>query len=272
MVSSLRSWLVLPTLLLAGTTSSCFLVTDLDRFEKPAQSDSNFVDLRLTVRGMTSHVTELFEYRVVDASNIIQSRGFAFPLGKPDATMFIRGAIPKQNGPFHLDFYADHDNSGGYDNNPDQINDHAWRLPLDVNEANDQGAVEIVFDHNTSFSYLADPSPPREIGNAATVRFSGMTEHMGRRVEVRIADASSKRVVALYRVPQVVLDSFSVSVPGMIESGVTYSIEVYTDDGAATPSSIKAYRVEENSTATGLDFPFSLPKLASAQVNDAPPP
>lgn len=272
MASSLRSRLVLPTLLLAATTSSCFAVTDLDRFQKAAQSDSNFVDLRLTVRGMTSHVTELFEYRVVDASNIIQSRGFAFPLGKPDATLFVRGAIPKQNGPFHLDFYADHDNSGSYDNDRNTINDHAWRLPLDETETNDQGAVEIVFDHNTSFSYLADPTPPREIGNAATVHFSGMTEHMGRRVEVRIADASSKRVVALYRVPQVVRDSFDVSVPGMIESGVTYSIEVYTDDGAATPSTIKAYRVNQDSTATGLDFPFSLPQLASAQVTDVPPP
>ena len=34
--------------------------------------------------------------------------------------MFATGAVPKQNGPFTLDFYADHDNSGGYDRDPVQ--------------------------------------------------------------------------------------------------------------------------------------------------------
>src|SRR4051794_28399734 len=94
--------------------TSCFAVTNLDRFEKSSGPTGNFADLRLTVRGMTSHVAQYFEYRIVDSTNTIQSRGIARPLGGPDATFFIPGAIPKQNGPFHLDFFGDHDHNGSY--------------------------------------------------------------------------------------------------------------------------------------------------------------
>ena len=58
-----------------------------------------------------------------------------------------------------------------------------------------------LFDHNTSFNLLTDPVPPREIGSPATVRLANMGAFLGKRLEVRIADASSKRVVAFYRVP-----------------------------------------------------------------------
>lgn len=258
--------------LLAASSSSCFAVTDLDRFETSKGSTSNFNDLRLSVRGMTSHVKELFEYRVVDATNTIQSRGFIVPLGDTKATLFVPGAVPKQNGPFNLDFYADHDNSGGYDTDPNDAKDHAWRLPLTADKLDDRDAFSIVFDHNTSFSFLAKPEPPRTYGGPATVRLLNMGSLTGKRVEVRIADASSRRVVALYRIPDLpaLTAPMTVTVPGMIEGGVTYAVEVYTDDRNATLGTIKSFRMEVASNASGLLADFD-PAVAPVVTDVASP-
>ena len=256
---------------LAASTSSCFAVTNLDRFEQGAGQSSNFNDLRLTVRGMTSHVNELFEYRIVDSTNTLQSRGQIIPLGGPNASMFATGAVPKQNGPFTLDFFADHDNSGSYNRDPvNGTGDHSWRIPLTDDLLDQNGAFVVTFDHNTSFSVLTSPAPPREIGTPATVRLANMGAFMGKRVQVRIADASSKRVVVLYRVPVLGAATYNITVPGMIEGGVTYTIEVYTDDGATPPGSVRAFRIERQSGPKGLEAEFD--PGGAPEVRDAASP
>jgi hypothetical protein len=262
-------------LALALASSSCFVVTDLDRFEEaPPLAASNFSDLRVTVRGMTSHVNERFEYRVVDGSNVIQSRGLIIPLGGPDASFFVQGAVPKQNGPFRFDFFADHDNSGGYDPRPDTFLDHAWRLSLDDKTLDDNGTYVIVFDHNTSFTNLNTPSPPTEFGKPATVHMKAMGTFANRRVEVRIGDASTNRVVAMYRVPALKVTDFDAQVAGMIETGVTYRVEVYTDDGKG--GGVRAFRFEQLATDLGLEASFQGDRPTEtpgvAQVTDAKPP
>lgn len=254
--------------------SSCFLVTDLGRFEKAeAIEPSNFSDLKVTLRGLTSHVNERFEYRVVDNSNVIQSRGLIIPLGGPGATFYVKGAVPKQNGPFRFDFFADHDNSGAYDPRPDTTLDHSWRLNLDNNLLDDRGVYVVSFDHNTSFTNLNTPTPPTEFGKPATIHIRGMEEFRGKRVEVRIGDASSKRVVALFRVPAIVEPQFDVIVPGMMETGVTYTVEIYTDDGVSTPASVKAFRFDTLAAEAGLEASFNGQNPAEtpgvARVGDA---
>lgn len=257
---------------LAALSTSCFAVTDLDRFEKAEGTSSNFSDLRFTVRGMKSHVNELFEYRVIDASNVVQSRGFVVPLGGEEASLFVKGAVPKQNGPFHLDFYADHDGVPGYDVAPKPNGDHAWRLPLEDGMRSEDGTFVIAFDHNTSFSYLNDPTPPREIGKPFTARLQSLGGFQGKRVEVRVSDASSGRVVALYRVPSVKTPEVTLSVPGMIEQGVSYRVEVYTDDGLGTRASIQAFRIERDAQEGGLDVAIDLASPDVPRVGDVTPP
>ena len=253
-------------------SSACFVVTDLNRFKEQApQEQSNFSDLRVTLRGMTSHVAERVEYRVVDASNVIQSRGIIIPLGGPDASFFVERAVPKQNGPFHFDFYADHDNSGGYDPRPDTFIDHAWRLQLDSTVLDDSGTYVVIFDHNTSFTNLNTPTPATEFGKNATVHMKDMGQFHGKRVEVRISDASTQRTVAMYRVP-VVENDYDVLVPGMIEAGVTYSIEIYTDD--AKGGSIRAFRMQASGADTGLEATFNgtpPAETGAAPVSDPQP-
>lgn len=256
---------------LAASTSSCFAVTDLDRFESKGGANSNFNDLRLTVRGMTSHVNEMFEYRIVDAANILQSRGIIEPLGDDHATLFAPGAVPKQNGPFMLDFYADHDNSKTYGRDPLQgTGDHSWRIPLKDVPLDENGAYVVVFDHNTSFTVLTNPEPPREIGTPATLRLVNMSAFVGKRVEMRIADASSKRVVAFYRVPKLAGPTQTIVIPGMIDGGVTYTVEMYTDDNATPPGAVRAFRMEAKSADTGLSVDFD-PQTVP-EVHDAAEP
>lgn len=260
---------------LALLSSSCFVVTDLDRFEKaPPLAPSNFSNLRVTVRGMTSHVNERFEYRVVDSSNVIQSRGFITPLGGPAASFYIEGAVPKQNGPFRFDFYADHDLSGAYDPRPDTFLDHAWRLSLDDKMLDEDGTYVVVFDHNTSFTNLNTPSPATEFGKPATIHMKAMGAFANKRVEVRIGDASTNRVVAMFRVPVLKETDYDVLVPGMIETGVTYAVEIYTDNGSG--GDVRAFRFQQLATEPGLEASFNGDKPTEtpgvAQVNDARPP
>lgn len=257
-------------LVAAALSTSCFAVTDLDRFEKSEPlAPSNFSDLRVTVRGMTSHVNERFEYRVVDASNVIQSRGVITPLGGTSATFFVQGAVPKQNGPFRFDFFADHDLSGAYDPRPDTTLDHSWRLPLEDKLLDEAGAYVVVFDHNTSFTNLNTPTPATEFGKPALVHLRSMAAFANKRVEVRVGDAATKRVVAMYRVPVLTTTELEVDVGGVIESGVTYSVEVYTDDGNL--GGVRAFRFETPAGLDGLDATFDGVALGP-QVTDAHPP
>jgi hypothetical protein len=92
----------------------------------------------------------------------------------------------------------------------------------------------------------------------------------GKRLEIRIADASSKRVVAFYRIPSLTVPDPTITIPGMIEGGVTYTVEVYTDDNAPTPGSVRAFRVQTQSGAAGLDVSFDPTK--APEVHDAAPP
>lgn len=248
--------------LIGLTLSACFAVTDLDRFEKAPALSGNFSNLKVTVRGMTSHVNERFEYRVIDADNVIQSRGFIIPLGGPGASFNVKSAVPKAKPPFRLDFYADHDLNGRYEFGlrPDGTQlDHAWRLNLDDAVLDDTGTYVISFDHNTSFSNLVSPVPPIEFGKPFTLHLKGMGSFKGKRVQIRVADAAVGRIVAMYRIPGIQKEEEDAVVPGMIESGVPYSIEVYVDDNnapEAPPTGARAFNLQATANDLGLEATF----------------
>jgi hypothetical protein len=213
----------------------------------------------------------MFEYRIVDADNTLQARGIIVPLGGPDAKLFAPGAVPKLRGPFNLDFYSDHDNSGGYNRDPEKgTGDHSWRIPLTDAMLDARGGYVVDFDHNYSFSVLTSPAPPREVGAPATIRLTNMDAFVGKRVEIRVSVTSSKRVVAFYRVNTLGGAAVNVTIPGMIEDGDTYSVEIYTDSGAADPGVARAFRVEARAAAAGLDVIFD--PATAPEVHDAPPP
>lgn len=209
---------------------ACFAVTDLDRFEgATTAARGNYADLRATWSGMDNHRTELVEFKVVDSSNVIQTRGIFKPLGSPNVAFLVPMGVPTSNPPIRLDIWADHDSSGGYNftgNGPD----HSWRIPdLAANLDATSGQYVVNFQHSYSFNDLATPAVV-EFGQPVKVTLSDMTAFLGQRIELRVADANSAHTVAFYRVTglQKVVE---MEVPGMIEGGSRYTATLYMDDG-----------------------------------------
>jgi hypothetical protein len=228
----------------------CFALVDVDRFhsadagpDSPAAVSNPFgayMDLKLTLIGMTPHVTQLFEYRVIDANNFIQFRGVVNPLGGPNAVINAPLSIPKLNGPFHLDFYADVNDSGGYDGLGSVIsNDHAWRIePLDNYPMDSitpvDGLIQVVFTHNTSFTDIntfpsGTPNPPKDKGLGVIVHVTNADALQNDLIQVRILDTGANQTVGLVRLPKISQPAFDLKIPGVVENGADYSALVYVD-------------------------------------------
>lgn len=201
--------------------------------------------LRLTMRDMGFHLNQLIEFRVIDNQNLIQTRGFIFPLdngGTQSVTVNIPNAIPLENRPYRLDFYGDVDKSGGYSGIGDVLRqDHAWRIsPL---EDTPPGAfshvpnlVQVVFEHSKVLTDidqwpLGTKAPAKATGLATLVRFSGakMARYQGKLIQVRIVESRVLHTVGLYRNPQIPSGDFVALVPGILEPETSYNVDVYID-------------------------------------------
>src|SRR5579859_3634264 len=255
-------------------------------------------DLTLAFLNMTPHLTELFEYRVIDSANFIQSRGFIVPMGAPDVQISVPMAVPPVNGPYRLDFYGDHNNSGGYDGSLNSplcpmsscsvlTNDHAWRInPLDSSNTSGRVAVtgnviKVTFTHDTSFTDINtvpnDPSlaqkPAGDTGQAATIEIQNADAYAGKLMQVRIFNNDDKRTVGLYRIPKLnpsgdggmTLGAFKMTIPGCVETGTSYTAFLFIDandnqhyDDPSTGGGDLGFTVSMAADATGLDVVFNV--------------
>lgn len=253
----------------------CSQIIDVDRFhEKQASSSTSsttqFLDLKLTLAGMKPHLAHTYEYRVIDVNNLVQSRGVINPLGAADLTLFVPRAIPRSNGPYRLDFYADVNGSGGFDGIGSVIsNDHAWRIdPLEDYPAGSvtpvDGVVQVTFTHSTSFTNIdhypsGTPNKSKDTGLGASVKLKSLHAANGKMLEVRIAEKGTKHVVGLMRVHQIPKAELDMSIAGVVDVGVDYEVDVYVDangNGAYDDPSKEAgdwgMRAEAASTEAGL--------------------
>jgi hypothetical protein len=281
------------------TTSGCFSLVDVDRFHTSAgpQGDvsasttlpGQYSNLKLTLVGMTPHVSQLFEYRIIDANNFIQSRGVVNPLGGANVIVDAPLAVPKINGPFHLDLYADVNGSGGYDGIGSVVTqDHAWRIdPLQDYPAGSvaaiDGLVQVTFTHNTSFTEINDypsgtPNVPHDTGLGATIRVSNAQTLLGALLQVRIVDTGANRTVGLFRLPRITQPAFELKVPGVVENGVDYGALVYVDankngsyDNPATGAGDLGWSVSGAADATGLTVSLDAATTEVAKVDVGPP-
>jgi hypothetical protein len=297
-------------LAMALTLSGCFAVVDVDHFHTASASapDSSapdaaapdtagapsgsgeYLSLKLSLVGMTPHLKQLFEYRVIDGNNFVQSRGVVNPLGAPDVIINAPLAIPKANPPFHLDFYADVDNSGGYNGIGSVLTqDHAWRIdPLQDFPAGTvtpvDGLVQVTFTHNTSFTPIEDyPSgtlnPPKDTMLGATVQVRGADALQGHLIQVRIVDAGgTNHTVGLFRVPQISAAVFDMSIPGVVENGAVYNALVYVDangngiyDNPASGLGDLGWSKVGTADATGLTVIVDAQNTSAANVDVGAP-
>jgi hypothetical protein len=292
--------MVWPALLpITLTGAGCFAVVDVDRFHatvkqstttNPPAGDNQYLDLKFTLIGMKPHLTQLFEYRVIDdATNFVQSRGVVTPLGSADVVINMPLAVPKGNGPFHLDFYADVNASGGYDGIGSVItNDHAWRImPLDNYPPGAvtpvDGLVQVTFTHNTTFTEIdtfpsGTPNKAKDTGLGATLHVTSAGAVFGDLMQVRIVDTGANHTRALMRVPAITLPSFNMTIPGVVEPLTDYVANVYIDannngtyDNPATNAGDLGWTIPGTADGTGLNINLDLQTARPSNIDVGAP-
>lgn len=270
-----------------ASTVSCADVVGVDKFHKravvaesAATGASEFLSLKLDLLNMKPHLGQMIEYRVIDGNNYIQSRGVVRALAGPDAILQATRAIPRANGPYRLDMYADVNGSGGFDGIGSVIsNDHAWRIDPLVEKADTRKAddvVEVAFQHSTSFSNIdqypnGTPNAASDTGLAAKVHLAGLDPFIGRLFEVRVAEHQSRHVVALYR-GRVDTNAADAVVPGCVDIDTEYDVEIYVDangdnqyNDPTEPGGDRGWRIAATSAVKGLDLSVDLASPANGE-------
>lgn len=283
-----RSLSVLSLLATSVVLGGCFVVADVDRFKEEPVNTDPFQALDFNARGLTTHTAQLFELQIIDAQNFIQCRGYIEPFGTVDSRLQLPRAVPRDGGPYRLDFYADKNHSGNYDGiDPARADhDHAWRVePLadfPTDHPND-GIVQVEFIHNTSFVELNEwptgtANPARTIGQAAKIHLAGFQNHAGKLVEVRLRDSRTGRTVGFYRWPNLPAQpNAEYVIPGVIDGGEEYDVDLYVDangnqqyEDPTKPNGDLGFRSRVRSGDTGLDVTVDAEE-AGAPVDVGPP-
>ncbi|NOY94362.1 MAG: hypothetical protein GXP55_24560 [Deltaproteobacteria bacterium] len=218
----MRAFVLMAITLLSLTSSGCFAISDLGRFEPDEGCD---VDLDL--QGFTPHAEDLFELRVVkivegSTTPFLSARAILDPMGAVNARIVMLDAAPA--GHAALDFYSDENNDDLYTDPPD---DHVWRI--------DDACVSPtrVFVHRFDFVNLTEPIA---IGEDFTLSLSGMNAD-GNALEVRVIsmppagvdEPPPARTVGLYRKAAVTQSDFDVTIPGIIDLGSSYQVTIWSD-------------------------------------------
>jgi hypothetical protein len=269
----------------------CTAVVDLDRFrEGQALSSASFQyrDLKLDLIGMKPHHTHFFEFRVIDVNNFVQCRGVVDQLTADDASFRVPKAVPRVNGPYRLDFWADVNASGNFDGLGSVIsNDHAWRIqPLvDFPEGTFtpvEGVVQVAFVHSTTFTNIdLDPggvrNPAKDTELPTKVAVSNVDAYLNRLFQIRVLEKATGHTVGLYRAPSLKKGAFEATIPGCVDIGVEYDVEVYIDaNGNNTydvpgPNGDKGWRFVATSTEAGLAVAFDPAVDGEGAVDVGPP-
>ena len=243
----------LPFFVLLSLTG-CVAVTNLDKFSRRPPTNPAFHDVELSVSGMTSHVKEYFEARIVDEAGVIQTRLVSEVLGGEAEAFTIPAAAPNGSN-LRIEFYADHNHDGVFSLAPTP-SDHSWIVTLNQFAPDTlDDVIRVPFAHNTSFQTI---DVEKTFGTDARIHVVNAGALVGKRIQLRVADASSRHTVGLYRVPVISKAAFDAQIRSIIDpaEGTRYQLEVSIDDGAG--GAIQGFRDFAVSTGArpGLQMTF----------------
>ncbi|CAN5381856.1 hypothetical protein BH10BAC6_BH10BAC6_01470 [soil metagenome] len=127
--------------------------------------------LTITFTGMSPHVGQLFQLRVVDKASSLEVAHHTI-LSLASTSFTLEMLCLEVGKSYNVDLYADLNKNGRYDAPPA---DHAWRLSVDNVTAN----VNVDFMHNTTWTDIAYPLPPtsypRQVDAAWTGNWKNLT-------------------------------------------------------------------------------------------------
>lgn len=283
-LSSLLGVVVLPLIV-----SSCTSSLELDRFRTGEASSVdtaiglNYYDVRFGARGMTSHLGEYFEVRLVDKDNHLQAKAIYTDITGPDFSLYLGKVVPKANAPYRLDFWADHNNTAKYDGIEGGINekDHAWRrvmadpLPEDMRLV--KGRYELEFIHDTAF-YDVDTNlqgqkiPPAETLLPFKMKITGGEAYVGKNIEMRVVDKTSTRLVGLHRQGRPKAE-YTATILGILdeETGYEVSIYAYVNDSGKYDAGDPSWKLDLTSDGEGLVAELNVGTAAQAPIETGEP-
>jgi hypothetical protein len=225
--------------------TSCTSSLELDRFRMSEATSIDtpisvsFFDVRFGARGMTSHLGEYVEVRVVDKLNRLQAKAVYNDVTGPDFSLYLAKIIPKANPPYRLDWWADHNNTARYDGIEGGINDkdHAWRrvlaepLPEDMRLV--QGRYDLDFVHDTAFVDIGTDLAGNKTSVEDTLLPFSMkvlngAAYIGKTTEIRVVDKTSTRLVAFHRQGRM-KESYTAKVTGVLDEETTYAVSIFID-------------------------------------------
>lgn len=266
--------------LLCLVTTACTASLDLDRFHKKEAEQASttsvdtttitYFDFQFSGRSMQSHINETIEWRLVDKGNTVQGKGVYTAVTRPDFKLSFPKFIPKANGPFRIDWWADHNNSKKYDGIVGGINDkdHSWRrvladpLPEDVHFTD--GVYLLDFLHDTNFVDIFTDLEGNPISGADVLlpfklSIKGTEPFQGKMFEVHVADKASGRLVALHRMGFVRQD-FVAEVTGVLDEETTYEVSAFVDLDAkdSYAPTDPSWKVDLTSTDKGIEAELDL--------------
>lgn len=208
----------------------------------PFAHHGNFVDtgwkyaLNLNLTGMSPHLGQLVELRVIDQSTDLEvGRTRVENLGSAASSLMIPCL---QVGPsYTVHMYADLNRNGLYDAPP---TDHAWQLSFN----NTTGDVDLDFAHNTTFTDV-------QWQYLMQMNLLGMDAHVGQLFELRVTNTAGNQEIGRTSVAAVQQADYSVFVPGVARS-MDYRADFYADmNGSGTydaPPADHAWRVAFSNT------------------------
>ncbi|KAA3612071.1 MAG: T9SS C-terminal target domain-containing protein [Calditrichaeota bacterium] len=194
--------------------------------EKPASDttlvfshNTSFVDIQwpyllsLQLSGMTPHVGKGFHIRAIDLlsrKEIGRTEIAAIP--QSDFEISVSGS--QASGKYRLEFFADHNSNGLYDNPP---SDHTWSLDLEAVAGNAAAA----FQHNINFALL-------DWNYRLFLELRDMTPHLNKLLEARVVDKATGIEVGRKRLGAIYDNEITLIIPG-IQLDTDYDVDFYAD-------------------------------------------
>lgn len=201
--------------------------------------------LSMDFGGMTPHIGQLFEIRLIDITMTYEEAGRYRLEAIPSSSFTVDMPGLMLGHSYNVEFYADHNGNGLFDPVPD---DHAWRLKIE----DAAGDESLDFTHNLDFT---------DIGwqYALHLELNGMNPHVGQSVSFRLVNsASGQEVSRMHR--RLDLASIMVQLPGL-ETSESYELDFYADHNGNgmydAPPDDHAWRLETGGISGNTDLEFT---------------
>jgi hypothetical protein len=199
---------------------------------------------------MDDDTHRFMQFRVVPPSGVFEVIGVIHEGLRTGSYEFDLPHCLHADQTYRLDFWVDHDQSGGYTRPPA---DHAWSLPI-PNGADD---VVIDFMQNTDFTDIERMAPINDHSLILSAR--DMAMFAPRLIDVRVIERDSGRLAGR-QVREVPGDTFDLDVGSVVHEGLDYQVDIAIDaddDGNYNPRSDPSWRLMSVATSEGLHLELS---------------